>query len=194
MSTVKLAIKLIIYLAFNFLASCSQTIEKKIITGSELIGGKYNLISHHGYEVNEKTFLGNYQLVFLGFTNCPTYCPLGLYSMTETLKELGEHRKKVIPVFITIDPERDNQERLAEFLPNYDKRIVGLTGSQEQVDVAVNSFRGYYRRINTEHGYTFDHSTVIYLLDKNGAFVNYFSSSIPPKEIAKEITRFIEKD
>ena len=183
-------LKYFLFITFFILSASYATAETEI-TGSELIGGSYNLINQHNETVSNETFHGTYQLVFLGFTNCAHFCPLGLHAMVKTLEALKDDAKKIQPIFITIDPSRDTPERLSEFLPSYHKRFVGLTGTQQQVDHALKSFRGYSRKMKTKNGYTFDHSTVIYFLGPNGEFINYFSSAMSPEEIAKEIKLII---
>ncbi|MEZ4752860.1 MAG: SCO family protein [Bdellovibrionota bacterium] len=169
--------------------SVSYAVAENKITGSELIGGSYTLVNQRNEIVTNESFHGTYQLVFLGFTNCAHFCPLGLHAMVKTLEALKDDAEKIQPIFITIDPSRDTAERLSTFLPGYHKRFIGLTGTQQQVDQAVKAFRGYSRKMNTKNGYTFDHSTVIYFLGPNGEFINYFSSSINPEEIAEQIRK-----
>ena len=183
-------LKIIKYLLIitSIILSTTAAAENEI-TGSDLIGGSYNLVNQNNEVVTNETFHGTYQLVFLGFTNCAHFCPLGLHAMVKTLEALEDDAKKIQPIFITIDPSRDTPERLSEFLPSYHKRFIGLTGTQQQVDQAVKAFRGYSRKMKTKNGYTFDHSTVIYFLGPNGEFINYFSSSISPEEIAEEIRK-----
>ena len=97
------------------------------------IGGPFELIDEKGHPVTDADYRGRWMLVFFGCTNCPDECPLTLQKMATTLQELGPPADRIAPLFITVDPVRDTTERLASYLENFDTRIIGLTGSNEQV-------------------------------------------------------------
>ena len=161
--------------------------------GLENIGGSFELIDHTGRKVTEKDFLGKYSLVFFGFTHCPYACPLGLSTIAATLNKLDNISDKITPIFITIDPERDDQKRIAEFVVNFHKNLIGLTGTKKELEKTLNKYRGYSRKVQIEgqKDYLFDHSTIIYFMDEEGKFITHFSSEMGADEITKQIKKII---
>src|SRR5690606_558089 len=93
----------------------------------------YSLRDTGGKQVTEASFAGNWVLMFYGFTHCPDICPTTLLTVPEVLAELGDDGANVIPVFVTIDPERDTAQLLSDYLSNFDSRIVGLTGTLGEI-------------------------------------------------------------
>lgn len=179
------------------LISCSHNTSRSnsVVTGSELIGGPFEMKNYNGVTVNEKTFHGRYQLIFFGFTNCGTVCPLGLSTMGRSLHKLSPAEQQMIqPLFITVDPKRDTNQVLKKYLKSFDRRLIGLRGSKEQVDQVVKKFRGYYGRIEGEDGdYSFDHSDIIYFMGKKGEYLAHFSSSTNNISITERISRIINE-
>jgi cytochrome oxidase Cu insertion factor (SCO1/SenC/PrrC family) len=164
-------------------------------TGTALVGGPFNLVSHKGKPVTEKTFAGSYMLVFFGFTFCPQICPAELQVMSEALKQMGPKADQVIPVFVTIDPERDAPEQLAAYVENFDSKLVGLTGTADQIAAMAKAYRVFYAKVENKErpeDYTMDHSTILYLMGPDGTFRKHFSYSSDPAELAKDITQVIE--
>ena len=152
------------------------------------VGGAFALTDHHGAAVTEKTYPG-YKLMFFGFTHCPDICPTGLQKMSAALEALGEDGKDITPLFVTIDPARDTPEVMKDYLSLYDERIVGLTGTEDQVKAVAESFRVYAAKneANHEGHYSVDHSGFTYLLRDDGTMVTVFGGDDKPSEIAKEI-------
>jgi protein SCO1/2 len=104
----------------------------------------------------------------------------------EILREAGERGRDLRALFITVDPERDTPEVLQSYLGSFDPRIVGLTGSREAVDKAVRTFRAYGKKVALKDGdYTVEHTTLVYLMDGQGRFVNAFNTALPPAEAAR---------
>lgn len=136
------------------------------------IGGPFSLIDQHGRTITEQALRGKPTLIFFGFTHCPEICPTTLHAMTKLLETLESDADKVNVVFISVDPERDTPQQLAAYLDAFDNRIIGLTGSLEDITATARSFRIYYRKVPLENGYyTVDHTTLIYLLDAYGTFI-----------------------
>ncbi|MGM0423148.1 MAG: SCO family protein [Pseudomonadota bacterium] len=113
------------------------------VTTSTPIGGSFNLVSEDGVEVDEQNWPETYKLVFFGFTYCPDVCPAALEKISIVLEDLGENADLITPLFITVDPARDTPEVVKEYTDLYDPRIIGLTGDQDQIDQAVESFKVY---------------------------------------------------
>jgi cytochrome oxidase Cu insertion factor (SCO1/SenC/PrrC family) len=135
--------------------------------GEALIESEFSLVDHTGNPVADEDFAGKWQLVFFGFTACPDVCPTTLIEVSAVLEELGDDAEQITPLFISVDPERDTPEVMAEYVANFDPRIVGLTGSPEQIKQAAQAFRAYYVKVeqkNQPDGYTMDHSAFLYLM------------------------------
>lgn len=141
------------------------------IKGLPQIGGPFTLVDHRGKIVTEKDFLGKPTLVFFGFTYCPEVCPTTLFEITSRLQKLGPDADRLRVLFITADPERDTPEQMALYLQSFDPRIVGLSGSREQIDKAVAAYKVIAKKVPQEDGnYTIDHTASTFMMDKNGKF------------------------
>lgn len=134
------------------------------------IGRSFSLVDQTGRPVTEADFYGKPALVFFGFTNCPEVCPTTLFDITTWLKTLGPQADRLQVLFITVDPERDTPQQLALYLESFDPRIVGLSGTGEQVTAALAAFKAYAKRVPTKDGYTMDHTASTYVLDAGGRF------------------------
>ncbi len=153
------------------------------------IGGPFRLTDHNGQRVTEASYRGRLMLIFFGFTHCPDICPTELQSMAEVLERLGPAAERVAPLFISIDPERDGPEELARYLALFDDRIIGLTGTAEEIASVARAFRVYYAKVHPPDAstYTMDHSSFTYLLDGEGRFLALFRHGTPPEEMAQAI-------
>ena len=155
------------------------------------IGGPFALEAQDGRLVSNKDFAGKPNLVFFGFTNCPDVCPTTLFEISEIFRKMGPD-KKISALFITVDPERDIAAKMKDYLSSFDKRIVGLTGSRPAIDRVIKSFRAYSRKVPGKDGeYTMDHSSIVYLMNKRGEFVNGFNIKQPPEKAAAELEKYL---
>lgn len=180
--------------AFIFLAGPNPKTGGVTVTGKAAVGGPFTLVDHTGKPVTEKDFLGRYMLVFFGFRNCPDICPAGLQTMAAALDALGPKAERVTPVFITLDPERDTPERLAEYVASFHPRLVGLTGSRDEVDRAAKAYRVYFKK--NESGaapgeYSLDHTSIIYLMDPQGNFVAPFAHGTSAARMAERLNELL---
>lgn len=161
-------------------------------TGKALVGGPFTLVDHTGKTVTEKDFRGRYILVYFGFTHCPDVCPTGLQVMSAALEKVGAKADQVTPILITVDPERDTPEQLASYVPSFHPRLVGLTGSPEQVGAALKSYRVYAKKVDdpkSAAGFTFDHTSLLYLMDRNGDYIAHFTHATPVDRIAERLAK-----
>lgn len=191
-------ILLILSLWMNFLTSCQVGKDVSIqnshaeTTGSEYIGGHFEMTDETGMHVTEKTYVGKYTLVFFGFSNCPSVCPMGLSAIGRVMGELSEETEKQIqPLFVTVDPERDTEKRLVEFTKIFHPRLIGLRGTKKQTEDMVFKYRGYYRKVDNEKEYLIDHSDIIYLMDTNGNYLAHFNGSMKTQSMAMKIKNLI---
>jgi protein SCO1/2 len=134
------------------------------------IGGPFRLTSHEGKPVTDQDLKGKPFVVFFGFTHCPEVCPTTLYDLTQDLEALGKDADKLRVAFITVDPAQDTPELMKTYLSSFDPRIVGLTGTEEEIAAVARAYKVYYRKVPTEGGYTMDHTASIFLMDSKGDF------------------------
>lgn len=156
------------------------------------VGGPFSLTTMEGKRFTDRDVLGAPTLVFFGFTHCPDICPTKLMELSEVLRAAGDRANPVRALFITVDPARDTPEALKNYLSSFDPRIIGLTGTQEEIDAVVKAYRAYSKRVPTSSGdYTMDHTAIIYLMDKRGDFIGSFNIERPPAEAAKDLLRHL---
>jgi len=163
-----------------------------LTTGKALIGGPFSLVDHKGRSVTNKDFAGRKMLVFFGFTSCPDVCPSGLQVISAALDKLGPKAETITPVLITVDPGRDTPAVLAEYVKSFHPRLVGLTGSEEQVQAAAKAYRVYAKKVPDDKspgGYTIEHSAYLYLMDESGSFLTHFPSTVGVDRLAQELAK-----
>lgn len=136
------------------------------------IGGPFDLVDQTGARISDRDLSGQPFAVFFGFTHCPEVCPTTLWEMSEALKQLGPDGDRMKVLFISVDPARDTPELLAGYLQSFDRRIVGLTGTEAEIAAVGAAYRAYWRKVATDDGgYTIDHTASVYLMDASGGFV-----------------------
>ena len=178
---------------------------------SAALGAEYTLISEDGSIVTPETWQGQHKLVFFGFTHCPDVCPSTLTKLSSAMKKFGESASYIPVIFITVDPKRDTPDVMAEYTDNFDARIVGLTGSAEQVQQAIDSFKVYAAKEPQEqasdhdmadadaaedmgeHHYMMQHSSYIYVMGPENELVDVIASDISVDEMAQEISEGINQ-
>jgi protein SCO1/2 len=164
-------------------------------TGTALIGGPFTLVGRDGKPVTDRAFRGKYMLVFFGFTHCPDICPAELQVMAAALDELGPKANDIIPIFITLDPERDTPPVVTGYVMNFSPRFVGLTGSPEQIAEAAKAYRVTYSKFQEEGAkpddYTIDHSALVFLMGKDGEYLAHFAYGTPAAKMAETLRRYL---
>ncbi len=155
------------------------------------IGGAFSLTDHNGKAVTEKDYAGSYLLVFFGFASCPEVCPTELQKIAQVLELLGEEKAaKIQPLFITVDPERDTPEALKAYVAEFHPKLVGLTGTAEQIEAVKKAYRVYASKVQMEgmEGYMMDHSAFTYFMGPDGANIGIY----PAKDTAEQIAEAIK--
>lgn len=158
------------------------------------VGGPFTLKDQNGNTFTDKDLAGAPTLIFFGFTFCPDICPTTLFDVSEVLRAAGDNGDKVRVLFVSVDPERDTPDVLKDYLSGFDARILGLTGTQQELDAIIKAYKVYARKIPTGDApddYTMDHTAIVYLLDKQGNFVNAFNLKRPPEESVRELGRYL---
>jgi protein SCO1/2 len=162
------------------------------VTAPAAIGGPFQLTDQTGQTVTEKSMLGRPSLVFFGFTHCPDVCPTTLFEMSEVLKAMGKDADRVNAYYISVDPERDTQAAMKEYLSSFDPRLKGLTGSPQQVAKVLSEYRVYAKKVPLKDGdYTMGHTALIYLMDRDGKFVAPFNINRKPEDAASDLKRYL---
>ena len=159
--------------------------------------GPFDLVDHTGRAVTDAAYRGSYVLIFFGYSYCPDICPTDLAVMADAVERLGPDGARVQPLFISVDPERDTPERLAAYVPHFHPRLVGLTGSPEQVARAAATYRARYRRAGPAGDggdYLIDHTAAIYLLGPDGGGLALFRHGTPAADIAAVVRRFMARE
>jgi protein SCO1 len=155
------------------------------------IGGPFTMTGQDGKPISDNDLRGHPFLVFFGYTHCPDTCPTELFQLSEMLKALGPD-KAVKVLFVSVDPERDTPAVMKDYVSNFDPRILGVTGSAAATAAMEKSFRVYSRKVPGKDGeYSMDHTSIIYLMDKEGHFINAFNADQPPKAAAQELAQYL---
>lgn len=167
-------------------------------SGEAQVGGPFTLVNQDGETVTDEDFRGRPMLIYFGFTYCPDVCPFSLQIMDAALAQLdAEKAAEFQPILISVDPERDTPEALRDYIssPAFPEGLVGLTGTLEQVRAAADAYRVYFAKVEndgTQAEYLVDHSSLIYLMDREGRFVEVFPHGADPERIAARLNEFLD--
>lgn len=171
--------------------------EEQDIAGPPSIGGPFELVDSEGAAVTDRDLLGRYALIYFGYTYCPDVCPTSLATMARALDSLEasdpEAAAAIQPVFISIDPERDTPEAVGSYVEAFHPRLLGLTGTLQQVEKAARAYRVIYRKVTPEEAsdYLMDHSSAIYLIGPDGRFRTHFTHETTSDEMAARLAKLV---
>lgn len=165
--------------------------------GRPALGGPFSLIDHNNKAVRSEDFLGQWVLIYFGFTHCPDICPDELEKMIEVVEEIDgiPSLPNLTPILITIDPERDTPEAMAAYVKEFSPKLLGLTGSVQQVEQVSRSYRVYYSQgpKDEDNDYIVDHTIIMYLVGPDGEFVEYYGQNKRSPEISSSIASHMRK-
>ena len=169
--------------------------QAKGVAGSPLgaaIGGKFSLVDQNGKPFTDADLKGKWQLVFFGYTHCPDVCPTTLNDLSLALDQLGDKKKEVGIVFISVDPARDTPEVMKSYAGSFDGPIAALTGSPDAVAEAAKDYKVYYaKHPRADGGYDMDHSALIYIMDPQGRFSATFTPDDTPDAMAARLKKLL---
>ncbi|MBL4618191.1 MAG: SCO family protein [Robiginitomaculum sp.] len=191
------AIVLIIFIGgWMWVKSNNQPQQATLSSGRASIGGDFTLINQDGVTVTQDDFRGKAMLVYFGYAYCPDVCPTALQVMGAAMQSIGDKASNFQPVLITIDPDRDTPELLAQYVTSngFPEGLVGLTGTKEQIATAAKAFSVVYRRAAGDEqadDYLMDHSSIVLLMDDKGEFVAAFGHQDSPQVIAKCLNDYL---
>ena len=158
-----------------------------------LIGGPFNLTNHLNQPVTDRDFLGKYMVIYFGYTYCPDICPMDLQIMADALNMLeSDVSEKITPVFVSVDPERDTFDVMAEYVEYFHDDLIGLTGTVEQIEAVKSEYRVYAAKADDTENYIVDHTAFTYLMDRDGKFLKHFKHAEDPEVMAKMITSLVK--
>ncbi|MGI9203570.1 MAG: SCO family protein [Woeseiaceae bacterium] len=164
----------------------------------DVISGKFDLVDHTGQSVTERSFDGKLRLVFFGFTQCPDVCPTTLLEVRRALHLLGDDGNEVQPLFISIDPANDTQERLAAYVAAFHPSMKGLRGSDEQTEAVAKAFNVTYgvtaAAVATSGQEEIFHTSYLFLMGRQGEFVDVFGYGTRASIIAEVIRAHLQDE
>ncbi|KUO53875.1 MAG: hypothetical protein APF80_16925 [Alphaproteobacteria bacterium BRH_c36] len=164
------------------------------LPGAARFGGDFELVDQNSKTFSSDSLKGHPHAVFFGFTHCPDVCPTTLFEMTKHLEALGPKADKLMVLFITVDPARDTPEQLKQYLSAFDSRIVGLSGSAEQISNVAKKYRIVAEKVATsDGGYTMNHTATVFLFDGNGTLTSTLSWEEDEKTRQAKLERLAER-
>jgi cytochrome oxidase Cu insertion factor (SCO1/SenC/PrrC family) len=156
--------------------------------GQAAIGGPFRLTDQDGHTRIERDFRGKWTLVYFGYTYCPDVCPTTLQDMAIALRRLGPKARQIVPLFITLDPDRDHPAVLRKYLAAFGPEFVGLTGTPQEIASVAHAYRVYFAKHPLPGvGYSIDHASTIYLMDRNGHFVSILDDQEGAAALEKDL-------
>lgn len=161
--------------------------------GAAAIGGPFELVDQDGRPFTDKNLRGNFALLYFGFTHCPDICPDELLKIADVVDAVEKRTGLPLqPVFISIDPERDNVKQVQRYVKEFHPKLIGLTGSKEACAAAARAYRVYYTKADdTGDDYLVDHSIITYLINPDGDFVTFFGKNTDAEGAATLISNHI---
>ncbi|CAF1234711.1 unnamed protein product [Rotaria magnacalcarata] len=165
---------------------------QRAAVGKMAIGGPFSLITHEKKPITDKDFHGQWLLIYFGFTHCPDICPEELEKLAEVTeilrKQKSKHKHSFQPIFVSVDPERDTPELVSQYIKDYSPHFIGLTGTRDQVAEMCKHYRVYFSQgPKVGDDYIVDHAIIMYLINPNGDFVDYYGRNKNAKEVSSAI-------
>ncbi len=181
-------------LAFGLVPACSAPAPAGPLAGSG-VGGPFALVDQDGRAVTDRTYAGKWRLMYFGYTYCPDVCPVDVQKIAQGMKLFAAadpaRAKTVVPIFVTVDPERDTPAVLKTFVRAFSPDMVGLTGSPAQAEAARKAFRVYAKPQGSGRDYLVDHTAIIYLMDPANKPVSFLDHGATPQAIAAELKTYV---
>ena len=184
-------------LCLALMACGKQEAQEPRFVGTDISGAQFGnplaLTDHHGTPRQLADFRGKVVALFFGYTHCPDVCPTTMDDLSKALRLLGSDRSQVQVLFVTLDPERDTQEVLAQYVPSFEESFLGLYGDVSATERVAQDFKLFYKKQASggNSGYTIDHSAGIYVFDKQGALRVFMNHGQKPQDIAHDLKQLM---
>ncbi len=165
-----------------------------LMWGRTPVGGPFTLTDHTGARRTEKDFRGKVLVLYFGYMLCPDVCPTDLIRIAQAIDDLGPAGASVQPLFVSVDAERDTPERLAQYVGSFHPRLIGLTGSAEEIRHVARAYKVWYAKADDPRmtNYLVEHSAYIYLVDAAGSFAGFLPPGTPPERISRAIGQLLQ--
>ncbi len=189
--------KIFVFVFLLMLSACSPAKTPTPFIATDITGADFakslTLTDHNGNKRNMAEFKGKAVVLFFGYTHCPDVCPTTMSDLKQAMKLLGDKSNEVQVLFVTVDPQRDTQAVLAQFVPSFDKRFIGLWGSLQETAETLGNFKIFYSKVlgKGENDYSIDHSAGMYVFDKKGKVRLYMGYGQKPADIANDISKLL---
>ncbi|MDH5772091.1 MAG: SCO family protein [Rhodospirillaceae bacterium] len=173
----------------GFFGSSNDT-QQTTVVGKASIGGPFQLLDGTGKPVSDMDFRGKYMIIYFGYTFCPDVCPTSLGEIADALDMLSpDQLEKIVPIFISIDPERDTPEVVGDYVTHFHDRLIGLTGSLDAVKSVAKSYKAYFSKgdVDDVGNYPVDHTSYTYVVGPDGKFVTAYRHATPAQDMAKSL-------
>ena len=198
LKAIRTALWAVVILVGGLLAWSTFQWQEAEISGTTIatLGGPFELVSDKGEVVTHDTINATPHLIFFGFTHCPDVCPTSLFEAAGWLKALGDDADKLTVYFVTVDPERDSKEVMADYVSAFDPRIRGLTGTLEQIKPMLKSYAVYYKKVpdpDDPEDYSMDHTATVFLMEKGGKFFGTIAYGENRETAVAKIKRLLKK-
>jgi protein SCO1/2 len=166
----------------------------ELASGAAAVGSDFSLRDAQGRQRSLADFRGKVVLVYFGYTFCPDVCPTDLLQIARALRSLGKAEAEVVPIFITLDPERDTPRLVGQYVKAFHPRIVGLRGSQAETRRVARAFKVYYERATPpgSSGYVINHAAFTFVLDRDGRYLSYLPPGTPAGRTAQVLLEAVE--
>lgn len=177
--------------AIAFLLVAAVAILPRMYEVGPSIGGSFSLIGQHGHRASDTDFRGKLMLIYFGYTFCPEVCPATLATIARAYDDLSQAEQTiVVPIFVTVDPERDTADRMADYVANFSPALIGLTGKPEEIAEVMKKYRVYAAKVKEgDDVYSVDHSSLIYLVGKDGRFATVIAGDSSAEQIRDTIKK-----
>jgi len=165
-----------------------------LMYGRGTVGGPFTLTDQNGHQRSDGDFRGKLMIVYFGYTFCPDVCPADLMAITQSLDALGAAAAEIQPIFITLDPERDNA-LLKDYVAAFHPSLIGLTGTPEEIRKIANSYKAFYTKVpGAQNGdYSIDHFGVIYLMGRDGEYLGFLPPQTGPAKLTEVLRKYLTK-
>jgi protein SCO1/2 len=155
-----------------------------LMSGKGQVGGPFTLLDQNGKKRSLAEFKGKVVLIYFGYMFCPDICPVDLSNLAGLLKRLGKDSEQVQVIFITLDPARDTQEFIGKYVEYFDKRILGLRGTEQQTKQVATQYKTFYEKVSlNDKQYVIDHTAFTYIMNRAGKYLAFFPPGTSPERM-----------